>query len=935
MFALVAAALAASVAAVVQATPPSALCCGWNAATQAELSVVSAPTTLSFALHLREQNMEKIRAVAHAVSDPDSPKYGEHLSREAVDTMTAPREADRADVMAWLSAHLGSSATIEVTRGRWIEVNDAPSAEASTLFGSEFVTLARGAERRLYARAYTLPARISAAVSAVYGISGVPLAVATPFAERADAPAWGSPDVTPDILKRVYNITGVTLPAANPGNKQAIVSFLGQTFSLTDLADFFTTYVGPDAAPLAKVTCVGKSSCTGSAENEASLDIQYLMGLSPGVATEGWYFGGQTLDFCGTVRAWTSTLLAATAPPLVSSVSYGYQGDLAQSGCTTAESQGVEDDLAKAAARGLTILFASGDSGNGEQDGTDRLYPSWPSTSPWVTAVGATEFKGQQLYTEQVAPTFTFSSGGGFSWENTTDAGFQATAVASYVATVSTVRSPFLPTPEADWNAGGRAVPDVAVLGEGYMVVTNGHASQKAGTSAATPAFAAIISLLNEARLNANMSAMGMINPWLYKHGADMFTDVTEGADSRNGAKDKRAFLCAPGYDVVTGLGTPIFPKMLNLSLAAGAWTARTARAVSATPAAQSRFADIVATVNSQPRSWTAAVPDGFNTPADVAHVCRTILPTDPAFAKTLPRGKRIPLYKHKTATPGPFPTSWDARTAWPNCTVIGHVMSQSACGDCWAVSATEVFESVSCIAGKLPTNIKLSKQDTAQCCAGGGCGYSKSCTAGTPHSAFMWFKESGVVTGGDYNSSSGCMPYELAPCKVTHNAANPLPVCHEPQPPPDLTCATKCSNAAYPKSYMADKHGVGSTIAVWGLDYKGEDHYSHTFESLMKNGPASATFSVMEDFPAYSGGVYQHTTGGFLGGHAVVLMGWGEAPNATDPSAPSVPYWLVKNSWSEFWGENGFFRILRGANEVGIESGLYGAGFGAAPKDD
>ena len=83
----------------------------------------------------------------------------------------------------------------------------------------------------------------------------------------------------------------------------------------------------------------------------------------------------------------------------------------------------MEDDLAKAAARGLTILFASGDSGNGEQDGDQHLYPSWPSSSPWVTAVGATEFKGQQLYAEEIAPTFTFSSGGGFSWENATDAG--------------------------------------------------------------------------------------------------------------------------------------------------------------------------------------------------------------------------------------------------------------------------------------------------------------------------------------------------------------------------------------------------------------------------------------------------------------------------------------------------------------------------------
>ena len=332
MFGLLLFAPCAAAAVTVRATSPDALCCGWNTATKLELMSGAAPTTLNFALHLREQNMEKIRMWASAVSDPESATYGAHLSRAEVDTMTAPRDTDRERVMAWLSGHLGSSTTVEITRGRFIEVNNLPAAAASELFGNaEFVTLARGAERRLYAPAYTLPDYISDAVSAVYGVSGVPLAVAMPMAERVDVPAFGSPDVTPDILKRLYNISGVALPATNPGNKQAIVSFLGQTFSLADLTNFFTTYVGPDAAPLAEVTCVGKSDCTGSAENEASLDIQYLMGLSPGVATEAWYFGGQTLDFCGTVRAWTSTLLAAPVPPLVNSVSYGFQGNLGES----------------------------------------------------------------------------------------------------------------------------------------------------------------------------------------------------------------------------------------------------------------------------------------------------------------------------------------------------------------------------------------------------------------------------------------------------------------------------------------------------------------------------------------------------------------------------------------------------------------------------
>ena len=59
--------------------------------------------------------------------------------------------------------------------------------------------------------------------------------------------------------------------------------------------------------------------------------------------------------------------------------------------------------------------------------------------------------------------------------------------------------------------------------------------------------------------------------------------------------------------------------------------------------------------------------------------------------------------------------------------------------------------------------------------------------------------------------------------------------------------------------------------------------------------------------------GVYRHVTGEMLGGHAIKILGWG-TENGT-------PYWLVANSWNYDWGDKGYFKILRGNDECGIES--------------
>lgn len=260
------------------------------------------------------------------------------------------------------------------------------------------------------------------------------------------------------------------------------------------------------------------------------------------------------------------------------------------------------------------------------------------------------------------------------------------------------------------------------------------------------------------------------------------------------------------------------------------------------------------------------------------------------------PNGYRAPVRKLEFDA-SLLPDSFDAREQWPNCPTIKEVRDQGSCGSCWVFGAVGAMSDRICIASDGKVNAHISAEDLLSCC-GDSCG--DGCDGGMPVEAWRFFQSTGLVTGGLFGSHQGCRPYSIEPCE--HHVNGSRKTCAgdlDPTP----KCVQKCEDG-YSLPYATDKH-FGQSV----YSFDDEDQIK---KEIMKHGPIEVDFSVYSDFPSYKSGVYQHVTGDFLGGHAVKMLGWG-VENGT-------PYWLVANSWNTDWGDNGFFKILRGKNECGIE---------------
>ena len=262
-------------------------------------------------------------------------------------------------------------------------------------------------------------------------------------------------------------------------------------------------------------------------------------------------------------------------------------------------------------------------------------------------------------------------------------------------------------------------------------------------------------------------------------------------------------------------------------------------------------------------------------------------------YLGTFLRGQEnvIPKKTQFSVSLSDLPSSFDLRDAYPNCESLKEIRDQSKCGSCWAFGAAETMSDRICIKSGQKLQTRVSPQHLVTCCS--ICGFG--CSGGWPSMAFYSWWWSGVPTGGLYGDTKTCKPYFLPPCE------------DHPHKCTDYVDTPACENVcqeSYNKTVEEDLSFGESVYSVSGEE--------DIMKEIYEYGSVEGSFEVYEDFEEYKSGIYQYTTGSLLGGHAIKIIGWGEENG--------VKYWLIANSWGENWGENGFFRMLRGNNECGIE---------------
>jgi tripeptidyl-peptidase-1 len=501
------------------------------------------------------------------LASPKHADYGKWLSADQVKSMLPADEAGVDIVSALIAEH--GIVDIEVGQFRDIIKVNMPIGVASEVFDTEFAKFRSIVNKDVHinriTKPYSLPASVAEHVSVVDDIMRFPTIrerLITPASTKSSVNATDAFDscgskcsgfTTPEVLQQRYGYPTIT--NVNSQSSMSVAEFQAQMYDQNDL-DAFDSACGVNAqvdayeGPANNEEICYKSGCI-----EALLDIEYMGAIAAPIPLTVVY--SKTFSLLD----WVDTIMDMSPMVYVHSVSYG-NDEVQQT--STEYMDTCNTQFMKAGAMGMSILFASGDQGVWGRTGVgDTFHPDFPAGSPYVTAVGGTNFQEESVVGEESA----WSCGGGGFSDQFEMPSWQADAVSSYL--VEAEAAGLLPDAKF-FNAQGRGYPDVSALGgqtNPYCIsYKDGSFSGVAGTSASSPVVAGIFAALNNARFNNGQTALGWLNPFIYSNGA-CFNDVNDGT-SNYCNRGTEGFAALGGWDPATGMGTPIYSCLETAALA-------------------------------------------------------------------------------------------------------------------------------------------------------------------------------------------------------------------------------------------------------------------------------------------------------------------------------------------------------------------------------
>ncbi|KAF8262578.1 subtilisin-like protein [Lactarius quietus] len=521
----------------------------------------TAGTTISLHIAIRPHRESALIDALYEVSDPNHPKqcrYGAHLTKEQVAELAAPHPHTLELVRTWLIHHDVPFSSFSMTHGgNTLTLPDVSIIQANKLLGASYQLYRHVKTNETVVRTigYALPAVLHkhvwtvaptthfdsvpngmrkqilrkhshvAAVKQAEAVSGEPVTALSSREEFITSPTF---------LRRLYNTWGYT-PAASYQNMLAIVGYLWDTPSPTDLRAFMAKYRADGVDGTYTVVQVNYGQYDpNNPDEEANLDLQYAQGMAYPTPLV-YYSTGRGLS--GTddwYLSWLYSVIGLLSLPRTISMSYfGHEIEFARG-----RAEYVCYLYAQLGARGVSVLVASGNDGVGDEncvrdDGSVRFISSFPASCPWVTAVG-----GTSGFLPEWAADF---SSGGFSdyFERPT---YQQEAAADFFQHLGSEY-------QGLYNVSGRGIPDVSAQATGFRVFNHGNEEVDQGTSGATPIFAAIISLLNDYRISNARPPLGFLNFWLYGDGLAGLNDITSGSNPGCGTE---GFWATVGWDPVS-----------------------------------------------------------------------------------------------------------------------------------------------------------------------------------------------------------------------------------------------------------------------------------------------------------------------------------------------------------------------------------------------